>query len=360
MANNLIVGYSHHDESRSSRGTLFPLVDVLSGGSVYTTFGFEPFTPNNELRYSSWQLQDNFSLYLEDHSLTFGVSGERYESENIFFPGSQSVYVYNSLANFYSDANGYLANPNRTTTADSAARFQLRWSNIPGQDKPVQPLKVFYGGVYAQDEWQATDDLRLTLGLRLDVPIFSKTGYKNANADTTTFLDENGNSVKYQSDRLPGANILFSPRAGFNWDLNGDRSTQIRGGTGIFTGRPAYVWISNQIGNTGVLTGFENVTRTAARPFNPNPNRYKPTNVTGAPASSYELALTDEDFKFPQQWRSNFAIDQRLPHGLIATAEFMYSRDVNGLYYINANLPKPQYAYQYIGQQHRKCDCAQE
>ncbi len=345
MANNLIVGYSHHDESRSSRGTLFPLVDVLSGGSVYTTFGFEPFTPNNELRYSSWQLQDNFSLYLEDHSLTFGVSGERYESENIFFPGSQSVYVYNSLANFYSDANGYLANPNRTTTADSAARFQLRWSNIPGQDKPVQPLKVFYGGVYAQDEWQATDDLRLTLGLRLDVPIFSKTGYKNANADTTTFLDENGNSVKYQSDRLPGANILFSPRAGFNWDLNGDRSTQIRGGTGIFTGRPAYVWISNQIGNTGVLTGFENVTRTAARPFNPNPNRYKPTNVTGAPASSYELALTDEDFKFPQQWRSNFAIDQRLPHGLIATAEFMYSRDVNGLYYINANLPKPQSSF---------------
>ncbi|MBI5471670.1 MAG: TonB-dependent receptor [Ignavibacteriae bacterium] len=345
MANNLIVGYSHHDESRSSRGTFFPLVDIRSGSDVYTTFGFEPFTPNNELRYSSWQLQDNFSYYLEEHSLTFGVSGERYESENIFFPGSQSVYVYNSLADFYTDANGYLANPSRDTTTVNLSIFQVRWSNIPGQTKPVQPLKVFYGGAYAQDEWQATNDLKLTLGLRVDVPIFSKTGYRNANADTLDFRDENGNTVRYQSDKLPDANLLFSPRFGFNWDLMGDRSVQIRGGSGIFTGRPAYVWISNQIGNTGVLTGFEDRRNTRIRPFNPNPDRYKPTNVTGAPASSYELALTDPDFRFPQQWRSNIAVDHRLPYDLVATAEFMYSKDVNGLYYINANLPAPQTAF---------------
>ncbi len=349
-ANNLIVGYSHHDESRDSRGSFFPLVDVLEGGSVYTSFGFEPFTPNNELRYSSFQVQNNFTIYGVKHNLTFGVSAERYESENVFFPGSQSVYVYNSLADFYRDARSYIANPNRTSSPVALRRFQVRWNNIPGQEKPVQPLEVFYWGVYGQDEWQVNKDLRLTIGLRIDVPNFGDTGYDNALADQLSFREENGNTIQYKTDKLPDANFLWSPRVGFNWDVTGDRSTQVRGGTGVFTGRPAYVWISNQIGNTGVLTGFEQFDnipagRTIAqggRPFNPNPDSYKPTNVTGAPASSYELALTDPNFKFPQLWRSNIAIDQRLPFGLIGTAELLYNRDVNGLYYINANLPAAQ------------------
>jgi len=341
MANNLIVGYTYNDESRESRGEFFPFVDILEAGSVYTSFGFEPFTPNNELRYKSFQLQNNFSLFTANHNLTFGASAERYESENVFFPGSQSIYTYNSLADFYRDARGYIANPNRTTSPVTLRRFQVRYNNIPGQEKPVQPLEVFYTGAYAQDEWQVNKNLRLTAGLRLDVPFFGKTGFTNSAADALSFRDETGATVKYSTGKLPDANILFSPRIGFNLDLQGDRSTQVRGGTGVFTARPAYVWISNQIGNTGVLTGFEELNNTTARPFNPDPDRYKPTNVTGAPASSYELALTDPSFKFPQLWRSNIAVDQKLPWGFIGTAEFLYNRDVNGIYYINANLAPP-------------------
>ena len=342
LANNLIVGYTYNDESRDSRGSFFPLVEILNNTTNYTTFGFEPFTPNNELRYKTFQLQNNLTWYLTNHYITFGISGERYESENVFFPGAQSVYVYNSLADFYADADGYLQNPNRDTSTVTARRFQVRWSNIPGQEKPVQPLKVLYAGAYAQDEWQVDQRLKLTLGLRVDIPFFEKTGYKNANADGLSFRDEDGNTVKYETDKLPDPNPLFSPRLGFNWDVYGDRTTQVRGGTGIFTGKPAYVWISNQIGNTGVLTGFEQLDNTRRRPFNPNPDKYKPTNVTGAPASSYELALTDPDFKFPQVWRSNIAVDQVLPMGLIGTLEFLYNKDVNGIYYINANLPAAQ------------------
>lgn len=341
MSNNFIAGYTYNDESRESKGKFFPFVDILQGGSVYTSFGFEPFTPNNELRYKSYQLQNNLSVYLGSHSLTFGLSAERYESENVFFPGSQSVYVYNSLADFYTDANGYLANPNRTTSPVTLRRFQVRWSNIPGQEKPIQPLKVWYTGAYAQDQWQILDNLNIIAGLRVDVPFFENTGYHNPEVDTMNFRDENGNVVNYKTDKLPDANMLFSPRIGFNLDVFGDKSTQLRGGTGIFTGKPAYVWISNQIGNNGVLTGFERLDNTTARPFDPNPNRYKPTNVTGAPASTYELALTDPNFKFPQLWRSNFGIDQRLPFGFIATVEGLYSRDVNGIYYINANQTAP-------------------
>jgi hypothetical protein len=345
MSNNLLAGFTHQDESRESRGTFFPFVDINQGGSVYTSFGFEPFTPNNELRYDTFQLQNNFTMYTPKHSLTFGGSIERYESENIFFPGSQSVYVYNSLNDFYTDANGYLANPNRTTSPITLRRFQVRWNNIPGQDVPLQPLEVFYTGLYAQDDWRVRNNLKVNLGLRIDVPFFGETGYANADADARVFRDENGAAVQYSTAKLPDASILWSPRFGFNWDVNGNLTTQVRGGTGIFTGRPAYVWISNQIGNTGVLTGFEALENPTNRPFHPDPDHYKPANVTGAPASSYELALTNEDFKFPQLWRTNIAVDRRLGWGWTGTVEFLHSKDVNGIYYINANLPAAQGAF---------------
>jgi hypothetical protein len=345
MANNLIIGYSYHDESRDSRGSFFPFVEILDGGSVYTSFGFEPFTPSNELRYKSFQIQNNFTLYRVNHTLTFGFSAERYESENVFFPGSQSVYVYSSLQDFYTDANDYLANPNRTESPVRLRRFQVRWANIAGMDKPVQPLEVFYTGVYAQDEWQVNRDIRLTLGLRVDVPFFGDTGFTNSAADNLVFRDEDGSSVRYETGKLPDPNLVFSPRVGFNWDVFGDRTTQLRGGTGMFSGPPIYVWISNQIGNTGVLTGFERLDDSDTnpltnRPFNPDPDRYKQA-PTGGPAGNYELALTDPDFKFPQLWRTNFAVDQRLPYDLIGTVEFLYSRDINGIYYINANQAPP-------------------
>ena len=181
--------------------------------------------------------------------------------------------------------------------------------------------------------------------MRIDIPFFGKTGYRNTEVETFTFKDENGKPATYKTDKLPGANILWSPRIGFNWDLSGDRTTQLRGGTGIFTGKPAYVWISNKIGNNGILTGYKTVTNTKNYQFNPDPNYYKPASVTGSPASSYQLALTDPNFNFPQLWRTNIAVDQQLPFDLVATAEFLYGKDVNGVYYINANLDNPNSAY---------------
>lgn len=346
LANSLIVGYTKQDESRASRGTFFPLVDILEGSSVYTTFGFEPFTPNNELRYKSFQVQDNVTYYRGSHTFNTGFSFEKYESENVFFPGSQSVYVYRSLNDFYTDANGYLANPNRTTSPINLRRFQVRWSNIPNLAKPLQPLRVKYMGGYIQDNWKLRDNFSLTFGVRADVPFFAATGFTNPQANAMSFMDENGQSVQFRTEKLPDANILWSPRVGFNWTPLGSGRVQVRGGTGVFTGRPAYVWISNQIGGNGILTGFEQLDNVTSRPFDPNPNRYKPATVTGAPAPSYDLALTQPNFRFPQIWRSSAAVDVRLPFfGLIAGAEFMHSKDVNGIYYINANLPAPDSAF---------------
>jgi hypothetical protein len=346
MSTNLIIGYTHQDESRGALNKLFPFVDILDGSGVtYTSFGSEPFTPNNELRYNTFQAQDSFTKFGKNHSLTFGGAIEKYRSENVFFPGRQSAYVYNSLSDFYTDVNGYLANPNRTTSPVTLRRFQVRYMNIPGLDKPIQPLDVWYGSAYMQDEWRPRPNVTVTAGVRADVPKFGNTAYDNAAVDNLTFRDQNGNAVKYNTGALPKASPLWSPRIGFNWDVNSDQMTQVRGGTGVFTGKPAYVWISNQIGNTGVLTGFVQSDFTTAFPFNPNPDAYKPATVTGAPAASVDLAVTDADFKFPQVWRTNFAVDRKLPMGLIATGELIYNRDVNGVAYINANLPAAQSAF---------------
>ncbi|MEO8577389.1 MAG: carboxypeptidase regulatory-like domain-containing protein, partial [Gemmatimonadales bacterium] len=302
MANNMSIGYTKQNESREPKGQVFPLVDIMEGGQTYTSFGFEPFTPNNTLLYNTLQFQDNFTKYTTNHDFSVGVSVEKYNSTNIFFSGSQSVYVYNSLADFYTDANGYVANPNRTVSPVNLARFQVRYANLPGQDVPIQPLQVYYNGVYAQDEWRAARNLKVNLGVRFDAPFFKNTAIANPNADQLTFRDEDGNAVKYNTGKLPDVKVAISPRLGINWDVKGDHRTQIRGGTGVFSGRPAYVWISNQIGTTGMLTGFDEFTGCGltctsgqtpvlSRPFHPDPDHYKPTTRTGAPAKSYELAV---------------------------------------------------------------------
>ena len=353
MSNQIIAGYTKNDESRESKGTLFPLVDINNNGSNYLSFGFEPFTPNNVLRYNTLQFQDNFTIYTDKHDVTLGVTAQRYKSDNGFSPGLQSAYVYNSLDDFYRDANDFLANPNRTVSPVTLSRFQVRYNNIPGLTAPIQPLRVNTFGAYLQDEWRATNRLRVTLGVRLDLPQFENTAFNNPLANALSFRDQTGATVSYNTGKLPNANVLLSPRVGFNWDVQGDRRTVLRGGTGIFSGTPPYVWISNQLGNTGVLTGFDQLDNTTARPFNPNPDRYKPTTVTGAPAATYELNVTSPDYKFSQIWRTNFAIDRRLPWGFIATAEGLYGTEVNGPYYVNANLPAANSAFTGADQRQR-------
>lgn len=340
-ANHFIFGYFTSDESRSLAGAVFPLIDIQKDGLTYLSAGTEPFSPANQLRYNSYQMQNNFTIYGNRHDISLGVSAEKYHSDNVFFPGSQSVYVYNSLDDFYADADDFLANPARTTSPVTLRRFQVRYNNIPDQVEPLQPLDVKSYGAYLQDAWRATDRLRFTLGVRADVHSFGATALDNPAVPALNFRDASGSTVNYSTSRLPKTSPVFSPRFGFNWDVSGDKRTQFRGGTGLFSGTPPYVWISNQIGQNGILTGYAQIDNTLTRPFNPDPDAYKPTTVTGAPASSYELNFTTENFKFSRLWRTDIAIDQRLPYGLVGTAEFIYDRDVNGISYINANLPAP-------------------
>lgn len=335
FSNNFIIGYTYQNEDRASRGSMFPLVEIAQEGQQYITFGFEPFTPSNQLNYSTFQLQDNFTYYAKKHTITAGFNLERLSFTNVFFPFSQGRYAFRSLEDFYTAANAFLANPNLAVSPVTLQNYRLNYSALPGGVEPVQPSAVTYTGLYVQDEFQPNDRLKLTFGVRADIPFFDNTGYRNPLVDNMTFRDETGAVVRYQTDKLPDPNILWSPRVGFNLDVKGDKTTQIRGGSGIFTGRPAFVWISNQIGNNGVLTGLTNVNNTTSFPFSPDVTRHIPANPTLP--SSFNLALTDPSFRFPQVWRTNIAVDQKLPFGMIGTLEFIYNQNVNQVFYINAN-----------------------
>lgn len=344
MSNTLQIGYTFQDESRAQSDKLFPFVDIFSGGTSYTSFGFEPFSVGNLLSYKTLQVQDNLTKFIgTKHTVSLGAYVEKYHSDNVFFGCCpQGAWSYNSLDDFYADANGYLANPNRTTTTVAARAFQVRWANIPGLEQPLQPLDVWYSAGYAQDEWRPRRNLTVTAGVRFDVSSFGATAYANAAADALTFRNNEGQPIQFSTGSMPDTKVLWSPRLGLNWDVFGNQTVQLRGGTGLFSGRPSYVWISNQIGNTGVLIGERiDLAPGTNYPFNPDPTRYRGT-PTGRNASSYALNVTDPDFKFPQVWRTNVAADVKLPLGVVSTTEFLYANDVNGVYYYNANLPAAQ------------------
>ena len=221
---------------------------------------------------------------------------------------------------------------------------------MPGVPTPVQELDVWYTAGYAQDEFRLRSNLSLTAGVRFDVSKFTNEGFANSDADRLTFRDETGAPVRYQTGQMPDTKVLWSPRVGFNWDVASDQKTQVRGGTGVFSGKPAYVWISNQLGSTGVLLGgtVPDTNPGTRFPFNPNADTYKPPSssiVAGSHAALYSPNVVDTGFKFPQVWRNNLAVDFRLPGGIISTTEYIYAKDINGMYYINANLPAAQSAF---------------
>ncbi|MEZ5287676.1 MAG: hypothetical protein R2712_23315 [Vicinamibacterales bacterium] len=147
--------------------------------------------------------------------------------------------------------------------------------------------------MHAQDERSVSDNLKVT-GLRFGRALLRGIRYANAEADGRTFRDETG--APYIDRAALDPNILWSPRAGFNWNVDAERRTRVRGGTGIFTGRPAYVWISNRSATPACWTGFEQLTTPRRGRSTRIRDTYKPTNVTGDPSATYELALTNPDF----------------------------------------------------------------
>ena len=338
LHNNLIVSYDKQIEDRAYMSQMFPTIDIREGSATYTSVGFDPFTPGNKLSYRTFNVTNNITKYVNKHTLVGGFNFQSYQSNNLFFPASNGVYIFNSLNDFYTAAKQSVANGGRPSTF-APARFQLRYSALPGAVEPMQVLESERIDLYLQDEYNPTQNLKLSFGLRANLISIGNTALENPAITVMSFAG----GEKLNTSVMPKTQLLWEPRFGFNYDLKGKKKTQIRGGTGIFTGRPPFVFLSNQIGNNGVLTGFIDVSGAAAAQygFTANPNQYFIPQTPTLP-STFDLAFTDPNYKFPQVWRSNLAIDQKLPWlGLVLSAEVLYNRTLNAVHYYNANQDAP-------------------
>lgn len=341
--NNFIGGYDKQIEDRGLiGGGLFPTIDIKQGAATYISVGLDPFTQGNKLSYSTLHFTDNLTKTIGKHSLVFGANFEYFKSSNLFFSGSNGVYIFNSLTDFYAAANESAANGGAPSTATitSPARFQYRYSALPGGAEPMQILKSNKVDLYAQDEMKLSDRFKLTVGLRASRVWYGDTALENPAITAMTFA----NGEKFNTGDMPDPAYLFEPRVGFNLDLNGNTSTIIRGGSGIFTGRSPGVYLSNQIGNNGILTGFVDVSGAALAAggygFTPRPAEYFTPSTPTAP-SSYDLSFNDKKFKSPQVWKTTMAVDQKLPFGFTGTVEGILQKNINAISYYNANFDGP-------------------
>ena len=340
LNNELIFGYIANRDFRNEKGPSFPTVDILDGNDRnYITFGSEPFTPNNILSTDTWQLSDNLSIFKGKHTISTGFNIEAFKFFNQFTPNVNGQYVFHNLDSFYASANAYLANPDMVTNPVNQRRYALTYSNLPGGGLWNAVTKANNIGFYIQDDVALQDNFTMTYGVRVDIPYFIGSGFVNNEVDNFNFVDETGQPTKLSTSELPSAKVMISPRWGFNYDVSGNKKTQIRGGIGVFTGRPAFVWISNQIGNNGVQSGSISTDNTRAYPFSPDVTRNIPNIPNpGTPAPSYNIATTEKAFRFPQVLRGNLAVDQYLGSGIVASVELIFTQSMSNIFYYNANL----------------------
>ena len=338
LSNKFQVGYTRERDPRAPGvpGTTMPMVDILNGsGNIYTSFGYETYTYNNLINSDVYQLSDIVTLYKGAHEITFGTQDYSRKYADAFVPSFAGSYQFPSLSAFYAAANGGAA-------SDS---YYQQWSNIPGGTFPFYYAGSTEIGLFVQDKWRLNQKFTLTYGLRFDETIYKSLFLDNPSFDSLSFSGQS-----YNMGKAPGNAILISPRIGFNWDALGDRSLQIRGGFGIFSGPPPFVWLANQGGNNGVLiagANYSNVpfsanvlSSSASLPQSGSP---LPAGVTTPPnslssAKSYGAAVTDHNFKYPTVIKTSLAVDKKLADDWIATIEASYSKDVNAVYFSNINL----------------------
>lgn len=337
ISNTLKFGYSALRDYREMDGGFFPQVDILKDGNAFTTFGTEANSYNNMLNSDIYQIQDNLLWVLGKHQVTLGTQSDLRKFKNGYAYSFAGTWTYKSMSDFYTDANKYLtwvnagSNPaTRPTTGTNATGFSQKFS-LKGNEFPYAYVDVLTLGFYAQDKWTVLPNLNVTLGLRVDAPIFLTTLDKNPDLEALTLQG----GQKVDVSKYPATTPIISPRLGFNWDVLNNKKLQVRGGTGVFSGTPPYVWLSNQAGNNGLLFGDLN----KGRPFD-GISIYTPS-AAEIKSSRMDIAVTDPKFKYPQLWKSNLAFDYEFADGWIFTAEALFNKDINAIYHTNIGLNEP-------------------
>jgi len=332
FTNELIAGYTTIRDYRTVPNNV-PLIQINGDrAGTYINIGTERYSGANILNQDIVEVTDNLTFPMGRHLFTLGTHNEFFKFMNVYFPNEQGVWSFASAAAFAAGT------PNKYVIA-------LPTANRP--DGPVARFSVKQYGFYAQDKWTPVPSLTLSLGLRYDVPSLPTPAY-NEKLDSTFFVVHGGAPAAFTPGAPGGINSstmsmagIFSPRFGFNYDVAGNGNTVLRGGVGVFTGRPAYVWVSNAFSNTGMEQATLTCNPADTLPvFTVDPNN-QPTQCGGskpATAPVPSIVYYDPNFRFPQTLRFALGADRKLPWGIVGTADFLFTRYVNNYYLNDVNL----------------------
>lgn len=341
-SNSFILGYTRVRDDRDPAGSPFPSVQIQDIQGTTINFGAEQFSTANLLNQDIVTITNNFEIYKGRHTITLGTHNEYSKIKNLFFASNFGFYRFASIDDFI---NGEAA-------LDYEKGYSLVGGNAVGDDSSgASEFDLWQLGFYVQDEVQISDDFKISAGVRFDLPLWSD-GPVNEDFNTRTIplLEAAGKDLQGARVGRGVSPILHvSPRVGFNWDVTGNKSTQIRGGFGIFTSRLPLVWPGATYNNNGVTGGFSNEnnfrdTNGNLIPifFNPDVNQQPVHIQPGSGGTGGNVDLFASGFKLPQRFRTNIAIDQKLPlWGLIASADFIYNENITDIFYENLNIKGP-------------------
>ena len=343
LSNQLLVTYSMIDDPRDSNSAEFPFIDILDGeGGAYMSLGYEPFTWNNSVNNRVLNIKDDVTYYLGNHTIMGGISYEHQMAENIFMTHGAGYYRYETLNDFFSGA------------APSVVSLTYGYD---GESKPACRVNFNQIGIYAQDDWRITNKFKLTYGIRFDGLFFNDKDLMTNNAILS--LDYNGRHV--DTGQWPKSTVSLSPRVGFTWDVFGDKSLKVRGGSGLFLGRLPLVFFTNMPTNANMyqLVGVWNANGAGGatvadmsqfaggikvdangRPTAEALKNYIVNNGLGPNSiSSDDGTLSgavngiSSDFKMPQVWKTSLAVDYQIPVSFpfSVTVEGIFNKTVNGV-----------------------------
>ncbi len=338
-SNNLIVSFTNVNDDRDPVGSPRPFLNIIDGaGSIQA--GSEQFSTANILEQKIFTLTNNFNIYKGKHQLTFGTHNEFFDMYNLFIRQSYGVYRYGTLDAFLNGERPNLYNRTYSLIDGDIAEDGAQ---------AAADFKALQLGFYAQDKYSFSKRFTASLGLRVDIPMFLDNP-----TEATKFNETEGQKMAAAGYDLRGAvagkspatQLLFSPRLGFNFDVNGDRSLVLRGGAGVFTSRIPFVWPGGMFTNNGVLLASVTATATDINNtpdfvYSPDINNQYTNEDFGKTASAAQIDLFAKDFKYPQTFRTSLALDAKLPLGLVGTLEGIYSKTLNNIVYQNVNRTQP-------------------
>lgn len=274
----------------------------------------------NYLDQDIYNLEDNLSLYLGNHTVTIGTHNEFYRMKNAFIQYANGEWEYDGLEAFLQDKPSrfyyYYSDPTRTNG-------DLKWAP-----------NMYFGqfGVYGQDKWNVTPDFELTYGIRFDLPM----AFNNPSENPEYNLHARQYGFPLVG-KQPTAKLMVSPRVGFRWHTDEERTSLLRGGVGLFTGRVPFVWLSNTYNNTGVelkkmvVQGgtIPTMTDYATKPYE---------GVQNATSRGAEIVTASRNFRYPQALRFNLGYERRLPGDVKMTLEALYTKNFNAVFFENLAL----------------------